>query len=797
MCGISSEITDGLRARLKDTTVIAPENVSGLTAELASEPAGLLLAADGFDGLSSESFLDSVAAAGTKMPERIALCISSSGASEVMARLAARGVTRLFVLPVEREELLRETAILAGVELLPAVRENQGSSKSVMALAAVWARFRDATLARVETLEDTALALLEGSFDEDARAVAEREAHKLAGSAGTFGFPNASRIARDLERRFSTPGLLQGDAVSLSESIVALRKELEGTPQFELSAAAEVEQDLKATVLILGGDPAFMIRAQMEAEARSMHVLTADTAEKARELALQQRIHAAMIFTGDMENSHEFLEVIEFLASQTPSVPAIVVGQTGSFQARIEAVRRGAHQYLEQGVSPSSAIQTLHGLTKPSSVGGRRVLAVDDDPQILSAITALLEPAGMKISTVGDPLQFWGVLEEVNPDLVILDLDMPHVSGFEICRIIRQSPRWSSLPVLILTGRTDAASIQRSFSAGADDYIGKPIIGPELLMRIRNRLERVRLHRELSEVDSLTGVSNRRKSGDLLQRFQKLAKRKNETFSIAILDLDNFKKINDLHGHAAGDEVLRSAAQTLLRSLRTEDIVGRWGGEEFVMGFYAMNKFETGRRLRTILQVFADEKFAGADAASFQVTCSGGIAEFPVDGPDVDALLRVADAALYEAKQSGRNRVVVEGEIQSADSALVDIVIIDDDEAVVGLLEHAFSTKRMTVRTFGDGEAATRALTGDSPEVRARVILLDVDLPGVNGLDVLRRFAKARLTFRSKIIMLSGRRGESDILTALDLGATDHVTKPFSIPVLMQKVRTAMQDSTG
>lgn len=797
VCGLPAEVVDGMRDRLADTTVISPASTAELIADLMLESTNLLLAADGFDGLSSEGFLDRLDGAGVRRPQKIALCLSPLGVSEVMAKLAARGVTRLFVLPVEREELLRETSALTGVELRPAGRENQSSSKSMIALAAVWARFRDATLARVETLEEAALALLEGRFTEEGRAVAEREAHKLAGSAGTFGFPGASRIARDLERRFSTHDLVQADAVTLAESIVTLRRELEGAPQFELSAAADIDQDQKTTILIVGGNVGFVPRAQMEGEARSMKVLAAEGPAQAREFVLQQRVNAVMIFIADEDSAGELLDLIGFLSSQIPAVPAIVVGQPGSFRARVDASRRGAARYMEQGVSPSSAVQALHSLTKPSELGSRRVLAVDDDPQILSAVTALLEPAGMTVTTVNDPLQFWGVLEEANPDLVILDLDMPHVSGFEICRIIRQSPRWCALPVLVLTARTDAESIQRTFSAGADDYIGKPIIGPELLMRIRNRLERVRLHRELSEVDSLTGVANRRKSGELLQRFQKVAKRKNESFSVAVLDLDKFKNINDVHGHAAGDEVLRCLAQSLLRSLRSEDVVGRWGGEEFVIGFYAVAKPEAGRRLRTILEIFSRESFAGADAASFHATCSGGVAEFPVDGGDVDALLRVADAALYEAKETGRNRVVVVGEHVSSAANQVDVVIIDDDEAVVGLLEHAFQTKGMTIMTYGDGESATRALTGDSPAVRARVILLDVDLPGVNGLDVLRRFAKAKLTFRSKIIMLSGRRGESDILTALDLGATDHVTKPFSIPVLMQKVRAAMHDSTG
>ncbi len=123
----------------------------------------------------------------------------------------------------------------------------------------------------------------------------------------------------------------------------------------------------------------------------------------------------------------------------------------------------------------------------------------------------------------------------------------------------------------------------------------------------------------------------------------------------------------------------------------------------------------------------------------------------------------------------------------------VDVAIVEGDAALVSLLQHAMESRNLRVATFGDGEAAANALTGDVPEIRASIILLDVDLPALNGLDVLRRLKAAELTRVSSVIMLTARTGERDVLTALELGAIDHISKPFSVPVLMHKVRTVLR----
>jgi diguanylate cyclase (GGDEF)-like protein len=243
---------------------------------------------------------------------------------------------------------------------------------------------------------------------------------------------------------------------------------------------------------------------------------------------------------------------------------------------------------------------------------------------------------------------------------VLLDVDMPSVTGLELCRVLRNDPRWATVPVLVLTARRDTASIEQIFAAGADDYLAKPVVGTELLTRVRNRVERLTLHRALAETDSLTGVPNRHTSTQALDRLLRLATRYEQPLAFATIDLDRFKQVNDLYGHAAGDAVLRQFGKLLRNAFRGEDVVGRWGGEEFVVGMYGMSGDDAQKRLVELLDAFSRERFGGGDAGErFGVAFSAGVARYPKDGGHLVALYHAADAMLYRAKAEGRARVVV------------------------------------------------------------------------------------------------------------------------------------------
>lgn len=788
--GVEPAIISRLRRKLVGIAVDEIAEPGEIARALALKDYHLLMLGDAPGRPLSLDVLRGLRQAGARVPIRVTCCLDRALEGQLSsALLSEMAVDRVFFCPFDGEEVLLQIARITGAELTEESGGDDRSGKGA-SLDAVWERFREPTLKRVGAIEEAILALLEDRLGVDQLRAAEREAHKLAGSAGTFGFPRASIIAREIENKLAGGSLGQADAVGLSEQVLALRADLEG-----VRPAAEPRQELPRNsimALIVEDDPEFAERLVMEAEGRGIMSVHRSSVVDARS-GLGTFVPSVALIRIHHGVSPDTLDFIAELEARVPPVATVVLADTDSFLDRVEVVRRGARRFVEAPAPPVAVIDALVEVIAQVEGARATILAVDDDAHILAALRAILEPRSIAITTLADPFRFWEVLEEVNPDILILDVDMPHVSGLELCRVVRSEARWSGIPILFLTSRTDTATIQRAFASGADDYLGKPIVSSELIMRLNNRLDRVRLNRELADTDALTGIANRRKSTELVERFVKLARRKGDAYSVAVLDLDHFKSINDTFGHAAGDDVLRCAAQMLSRSLRAEDVIGRWGGEEFTIGLYGTNKSDGAKRLSAILTGLAAHEFSAADGSTFHVTCSGGVAQLDVDGEDLDSLHREADAALYDAKAAGRNRVVPAGAVRSSSTAAVDVVIVDDDEALVGLLQHSLETRGLTVRSFSDGEQAAAALTGEIPDVRTRVVLLDVDLPGLNGLDVLRRLNRAKVTKGSKVVMLTARTGEADVLTALDLGAIDHIAKPFSVPVLLQKVRVALR----
>jgi len=255
--------------------------------------------------------------------------------------------------------------------------------------------------------------------------------------------------------------------------------------------------------------------------------------------------------------------------------------------------------------------------------------------------------------------------------------------------------------------------------------------------------------------------------------------------------VDNFKSINDEHGHAAGDAALRGIGAALRRSFRSDDVLARWGGDEFVIGMYGMSAADGRERIARFLEEARRERFGRADGA--HIALSAGVAQLVVHADDVDGLYRAADGAMYQAKAAGGDRVFVAGEFAPQQAAeRVDVAVIDDDEEIVALLHDALRTRGWTSRSITDGAQATEALASASPTLAAQVILLDWDLPGMDGLRVLETLERSGHLSDTRVIMLTGRSGDEDVVSALEAGAIDHVAKPFSLPVLLQRVRRAM-----
>jgi diguanylate cyclase (GGDEF)-like protein len=530
-----------------------------------------------------------------------------------------------------------------------------GADSVAAALAAIWDSQLEAILAQVAIVERAAHDALHGELDEALHDLARREAHKLAGSLGTFGLAEASREASRAEH------LLTGridDAGALAASAGRLRVAVEhGPPKATTVTPAEAADDDAPFLLVVEDDRTVAERLCAEATRRGLRAEAVATPDAGRAAIAERRPSVVLLdlmFDGTPEPAYGLLSE---LSSGPHPVPVLVFTARDVFTDRVEVARRGGRGFLPKSMEPRQAIDQAMQLVEWTDAEGTTLLAVDDDPAMLAAIRAVLEPEGLRIKTLNEPMRFWEELERVSPDMLMLDIDMPEVNGIELCRVVRNDRRWAALPVLFLTSRRDEATVRAVFASGADDYLHKPVVREELVGRVRSRLERARLHRLLAERDALTGVLNRQSSVRGIERLLALSRRYGEPVSLVAVDLDHFKRVNDVHGHAAGDAVLRRLGEMLLQGFRGEDIVGRWGGEEFVVGMYGMALADAERRMLELLRSFAGERFTTADGAEFTNTFSAGIAAFDPEHDDLPALHRAADAALYSAKDAGRNCV--------------------------------------------------------------------------------------------------------------------------------------------
>ncbi len=290
-----------------------------------------------------------------------------------------------------------------------------------------------------------------------------------------------------------------------------------------------------------------------------------------------------------------------------------------------------------------------------------KILIIDDSENLVQFLNRAFEEHGLVPLNAKDGIEGIKMAESDQPDLILLDVQLPIMNGFEVCKAIKQNSTIREIPILFLTGHfTGTEDITKGLGLGANDYIKKPFEIEELLARIDVMLRIKKQHdemRELSITDELTGVYNRRILQHRLKENLSFAKRHCHPLSCMMIDLDHFKNVNDIHGHIYGDYVLKEVAEILKSFIRVEDLLVRYGGEEFLLIVYGSVKkaHSMGERLRKAIEQY---RFCYEDIES-NLTASIGVSTFLEYVTDTEEkLIALADSALYYAKYTGRNKVV-------------------------------------------------------------------------------------------------------------------------------------------
>lgn len=515
-----------------------------------------------------------------------------------------------------------------------------------------------------------------------------RHLHALAGSGGSYGLHQLSRQARHLERR------IQGWVEQKHATICAADQADLLRDLADLEHATRVAPDPLAIQL---ADP---LPAQPPARTHDRRACvwlvmpeqdTANAVAQQLELfnfavqihhSVDAVVHAASQTTPDLilldmtaplPKDWQVLDTAARLRSDLSCMdpfqdtarrvvlhcPVLVISDSDSFADRMQASKAHVQGYFLRPLDIPALIARMTHLIGQRHSPPPRVLIIDDDATLAERYRLVLDAAGMDVTVLSKVTQMMTTLERLRPELILMDLHMPEFTGPELAGVIRQHDQWASLPIVYLSAETDFDLRVSALNRGGDDYLIKPITDRELVMAVRVRVERARQLDALISRDSLTGLLKHASIKEAVNQSVVQARRQHTPTTLAMLDIDHFKAVNDRYGHALGDVVIASVATLLRQRLRQSDIIGRYGGEEFVVVLPDCATSQAYALLDDLREHFATLSFQHAHQ-TFHCTLSVGLATTS-DHPQANgaALLVLADSALYQAKSSGRNQVQI------------------------------------------------------------------------------------------------------------------------------------------
>ena len=501
-----------------------------------------------------------------------------------------------------------------------------------------------------------------------------RLVHSLSGTSRTYGLASLGLHARKIEKALQTYGEAGQLPTAQSHSqfdadFSTLRKLADQPAESARPVDAEAPTlplQSKALVYLLEDDPAqaaFLATQLGHFGYRVKHF------QEAEPLLAQIDADAPNAMVLDIMLKEGPMAGIDMTRRLSPSrhknTPIIFTSARDDITARLEAVRAGCYAYLHKPIDIGKLVDTLDRSLKQPAPAPYRIMIVEDQLSVAQHIETILHQAGMETMIVTQPLEVLQSIDSYNPDLILMDIYMPGCTGDELARLIRQHGRYDSLPIVFLSSEQSLNIQLSAMRTGADDFLTKPVDPLHLVQSVQMRAERSRLLNSLMVRDSMTGLLNHARSKEALATEIARAQRNNTPLSVAMIDIDKFKLVNDKHGHLVGDRVIKGLARLIQERLRSTDLGGRYGGEEFIMILPDCPPEQAAGILNDLRIRFGQIRHAGADNnGEFSVTFSAGIASYPICG-SVESLISTADAALYEAKKRGRNCVIMAtGEIR-------------------------------------------------------------------------------------------------------------------------------------
>ncbi|MBI9046686.1 MAG: diguanylate cyclase [Anaerolineaceae bacterium] len=477
----------------------------------------------------------------------------------------------------------------------------------------------------------------------------------------------AENFEKDLGALFNTftpPSEEQKDTIKvflekINNILVSQSKANQGSSISESSSHGEIVD--KDNILIIEPDEIMRKALSFELENFEYSVKHLATISDLRE-AIDEHTVAIILNANIQENGDGYEIARKINEEKQGSIPIIFISRDDNLKERLSAAIAGGKAFFSDPLDIESILNKLDDFTYEKDPNPYKVLIVEDSATLAQFLQNTLKEANIITTFVTDPMKIMPQLIEFNPDLILMDVYMPGCSGPELAKVIRQMDSFVSIPIVYLSAEKDLDKQLEAMQEGGDDFLTKPIYPQHLISSVISRVRRYRDMRKLMDHDSLTGLLNHSKIEESIEHEVERAFRQSTSVAFAMIDLDNFKKVNDLHGHFTGDRVLKTLSRFLTRNLRKMDIVGRYGGEEFTVILPNTNGPQALHVMENLRNSFSKIQFS-SEQGEFSLAFSCGIATFP-EFKSSSELLRAADNALYHSKRTGKNRSTLKSEME-------------------------------------------------------------------------------------------------------------------------------------
>jgi diguanylate cyclase (GGDEF)-like protein len=408
-----------------------------------------------------------------------------------------------------------------------------------------------------------------------------------------------------------------------------------------------VETHLAVRILVVDDDPDFLDIVELLGKQLIIDIVRANSSAEALEKASKTSLNGAILdvqLAGE-DISFELASALRKLPGNQCLPLAFISGKAHIYN-RVAAADAGASLYLTKPLSLDALNSAVQYLLSLSSDNRYRILFVDDDQEMSDIVAATLEKHDIYVRTLNEPIRILDALHEVRPDLLLLDLLMPGLNGFDVCKMIRTSARWQDIPIIVMTAHTTMDVRVSSFNVGADDYIAKPFNEEELVSILKSHIRRYRLLKQMTSRHPITGLPLHRTFVDQLQILIALAKRKSFPLTLAVLTPKDFKQIRETFGFRAADDVVALCGQLLAKQCEASDLIGHLSEDKIIAAFPDSTSDEITSLLKTFAGNFAVYDFTSNDGKTFRTELKLSVANYPNDSHRPYKLIKLAEEKL-------------------------------------------------------------------------------------------------------------------------------------------------------